>query len=106
MSWRRWLRLNLLLLALVLLLSMTSPVTTLNLKLSDLYFRMRPPQPVSAKVALVLIDDSTLGRFGRWPWPRHELAQLIDAVRKQQPQAIGIDILLPEPEDPGLFPKT
>jgi signal transduction histidine kinase/CHASE2 domain-containing sensor protein len=100
MSWRRWLRLNLLLLALVLLLSMASPVTTLNLKLSDLYFRMRPPQPVSAKVALVLIDDSTLGRFGRWPWPRHELAQLIDAVRKQQPQAIGIDILLPEPEDP------
>lgn len=100
MSWHRWLRLNLLLLAVVLLLSMTSPVTTLNLKLSDLYFRMRPAQPVSAKVALVLIDDSTLGRFGRWPWPRHELAQLIDAVRNQQPQAIGIDILLPEAEDP------
>jgi signal transduction histidine kinase/CHASE2 domain-containing sensor protein len=100
MSWRRWLRLNLLLLAVVLLLSMTSPVTTLNLKLSDLYFRMRPAQPVSSKVALVLIDDSTLGRFGRWPWPRHELAQLIDSVRNQQPQAIGIDILLPETEDP------
>lgn len=100
MSWHRWLRLNLLLLAVVLLLSMTSPVTTLNLKLSDLYFRMRPAQPISAKVALVLIDDSTLGRFGRWPWPRHELAQLLDAVRNQQPQAIGIDILLPETEDP------
>ncbi len=100
MSRRRWLRLNVLLPAVVLLLSMTSPVTTLNLKLSDLYFRMRPPQPVSAKVALVLIDDSTLARFGRWPWPRHELAQLIDAVRNQQPRAIGIDILLPEPEDP------
>lgn len=100
MSWRRWLRLNLLLLGVVLLLSMTSPVTTLNLKLSDLYFRMRPAQAASSKVALVLVDDSTLGRFGRWPWPRRQLAQLINAVRNQQPQAIGIDILLPEPEDP------
>lgn len=95
----RWLRLNLLLLAVVLALSMTSPVTTLNLKLSDLYFRMRPAQPVSSSVALVLIDDATLGRVGRWPWPRHQLAQLVRAVTLQHPKAIGIDILLPEAED-------
>ncbi|MGE5324004.1 MAG: CHASE2 domain-containing protein [Actinomycetota bacterium] len=100
MPLRRWLRLNVFLLALVLALSMTSPVTTLNLKLSDLYFRMRPAQPVSSSVALVLIDDATLGRFGRWPWPRHELAQLIRAVNSKHPAAIGLDILLPEREDP------
>jgi signal transduction histidine kinase/CHASE2 domain-containing sensor protein len=97
----RWLRLNLLLLVLVLVLSMTSPVATLNLKLSDLFFRMRPPQPPSRTVALVLIDDATLGRIGRWPWPRHELAQLIHAVSAQRPKAIGVDILLPEAEDPA-----
>ncbi|HEX5433713.1 MAG TPA: CHASE2 domain-containing protein, partial [Candidatus Angelobacter sp.] len=51
-------------------------------------------------VALVLIDDATLARFGRWPWPRHELAQLIRAVTSEQPKAVGIDILLPEAEDP------
>jgi signal transduction histidine kinase/CHASE2 domain-containing sensor protein len=96
---RRWLRLNLLLLIMVLALSMSSPVTTLNLKLSDLYFRMRPPQPVSSKVALVLIDDATLGHVGRWPWPRQRLAELIRAVSAQHPQAIGVDVLLPEPED-------
>lgn len=96
---RRWLRLNVLLLALVLALSMTSPVTTLNLKLSDLYFRMRPPQPVSSKVALVMIDDATLARVGRWPWPRRRLAELIRAVTAQHPRALGLDVLLPEPED-------
>jgi signal transduction histidine kinase len=97
----RWLRLNLVLLTLVLALSMTSPVTTLSLKLSDLYFRMRPAQPPSSKVALVLIDDTALSRIGRWPWPRHEIAQLIRAVTRQHPKAIGLDILLPEPEDPS-----
>lgn len=101
MPLRRWLRLNVLLLGLVLALTMTSPVTTLNLKLSDLYFRMRPAQEVSSSVALVLIDDATLGHVGRWPWPRHQLARLIRAVTSQHPKAIGIDILLPEPEDPS-----
>ena len=96
---RRWLRLNALLLGLVLVLSMTSPVTTLNLKLSDVYFRMRPAQPVSSSVALVMIDDATLARVGRWPWPRQRLAQLIRAVTAQHPLAIGLDVLLPESED-------
>jgi len=96
---RRWLRLNVSLLVVVLGLSMTSPVTTLNLKLSDLYFRMRPAQPESSKVALVLIDDASLGREGRWPWHRHQIAQLIRAVSNQQPKAIGVDILFPEAED-------
>src|SRR5690348_12477088 len=85
---RRWLRLNLFLLLLVLGLSMTSPVTTLSLKMSDLYFRMRPAAPPSSRVALVLIDDAALSRIGRWPWPRHELARLVRAVSAQHPKAI------------------
>jgi len=97
----RWVRLNLSLLVLVLAFSMTSPVTTLSMKLSDLYFRLRPAQAPSSKVALVLIDDAALSRVGRWPWARHELARLLHAVTAQQPKAIGLDILLPEPEDPS-----
>jgi signal transduction histidine kinase/CHASE2 domain-containing sensor protein len=97
----RWVRLNLSLLLLVLAFSMTSPVTTLSMKLSDLYFHLRPAQAPSSKVGLVLIDDAALGRIGRWPWPRHQLAQLVRAVSAQHPKAIGLDVLLPEPEDPS-----
>src|SRR5205807_6554677 len=32
-------------------------------------------------------------------WPRAQLAKLIDAVSRQQPKAIGVDILLSEAED-------
>lgn len=97
-TWQ-WLRLNLLLLALVLVVSMSFPVSTLSRKLSDIYFRLRPAQPVSSHVALVLIDDATLGRYGRWPWPRRQLARVIRAVTDQHPRAIGLDVLLPEPEN-------
>jgi signal transduction histidine kinase/CHASE2 domain-containing sensor protein len=95
----RWLRLNAVLLGLVCVLNLSFPVSTLNEKLNDFYFRLRSPQPVSSQVALVLIDDATLARYGRWPWHRGLLAQLIRAVSKQRPRAIGVDVLLPEAED-------
>ena len=95
----RWLRLNLVLLGLVLLASMSFPVATVSQKLNDFFFRLRPPQPPSPQVALVLIDDATLTQYGRWPWQRQRLAQLVRAVADQQPSAIGLDILLVEPED-------
>ena len=95
----RWARLNFFLLGLVFLVSLSFPVTTLSQKLNDFYFRLRRPQPASAQVALVLIDDATLARYGRWPWPRGLLALLIRNIGEARPKAIGVDILLPEPED-------
>jgi len=98
----RWARLNLLLLGLVLFVSLSFPsfpVTTLSQKLNDFYFRLRGNQPASAHVALVLIDDATLAQYGRWPWPRQLLGRLIQATSEAQPNAIGVDVLLPEAED-------
>ena len=83
----------------VCLVSLSFPVSTLSQKLNDFFFRLRRPLPVSSQVALVLIDDATLEQYGRWPWPRAELAKLIRAVSAQHPKAIGVDVLLPEAED-------
>jgi signal transduction histidine kinase/CHASE2 domain-containing sensor protein len=98
-TWGRWLRLTVVLLALVFLVSWSFPVSTLSQKLNDFFFRLRRPLPESQQVALVLIDEATLAARGRWPWPRAELARLISAVSRQQPKAIGLDVLLPEEED-------
>ncbi len=96
---KSWLVLNLLLLSLVAALSMTYPVEELSRRLGDIYFRLRRPQPTSSSVALVLIDDLSLSRYGRWPWPRSLLARLVRATAAQHPGAIGLDILLSEAED-------
>jgi signal transduction histidine kinase len=95
----RWLRLNLVLLGLVSVISLSFPISTLSQKLNDFYFKLRRPSPASSHVALVLIDDGALARYGRWPWQRRLLAELIRSVSKEQPAAVGIDILLSEPED-------
>jgi signal transduction histidine kinase/CHASE2 domain-containing sensor protein len=96
---KSWIILNLLLLSLVAALSITYPVEELSRRLGDIYFRLRRPLPTSSSVALVLIDDLSLSRYGRWPWPRSLLARLIRATAAQHPGAIGLDILLSEPED-------
>ena len=91
---RRWLRLNLALLALTGLLCLTMPVLNLDQRLGDLFFRIRGSRPTSGRVALVLIDDATLDRHGRWPWPRRELARLLHVISSFHSKAVGIDILL------------
>jgi signal transduction histidine kinase len=94
-----WLLLNLLLLALVATASLAYPVEELSRRLGDSFFRLRGHQPTSSTVAMVVIDDASLDRYGRWPWPRTQLAHLITAVSEQRPASIGLDILLSEPGD-------
>ena len=98
-TWGRWTRLTFVLAGLVFLVSWSFPVSALSQKLNDFFFRLRRPRPTSQQVALVLIDDATLAQYGRWPWQRARLAKLIDAVSRQQPKAIGLDVLLSEAED-------
>jgi adenylate cyclase len=51
---------------------------------------------VDSPVRVVDIDDDALAELGQWPWPRHELAHLVDQILAQGALAIGFDILLVE----------
>jgi hypothetical protein len=96
---KHWLLLNVLLLAVVGLLSLTYPVEELSRRTGDLYFRLRGSQGTSPHVALILIDDASLERYGRWPWKRSLLAQVVRAASADHPKVLGVDILLSETED-------
>lgn len=96
---KRWLLLNLLLLAVVGLFSFSYPVEELSRRTGDMYFRLRERQGTSPHVAMILIDDASLERYGRWPWKRSLLAQVVRAATAEHPNALGLDILLSEAED-------
>ena len=65
----------------------------------DAYQRFMP-RPVARFPALIIdIDERSLAAFGRWPWPRTRLAQLIEATHRLGALAVGIDIIMPEADD-------
>ncbi len=55
-------------------------------------------RPARDDIIIVAIDDYSLAELGRWPWPRALHAQLIDRLSKARPRAIGLDVILSEPE--------
>src|SRR5258708_5754092 len=98
-SVKQWLQLNALLLCVVGALSLTYPVEEVTRRIGDISFRLRGNQGTSPEVALILIDDASLEQYGRWPWKRSLLAQVVRAAAAEHPKALGLDIWLAEEED-------
>ncbi|TXT25330.1 MAG: stage II sporulation E family protein [Gallionellaceae bacterium] len=57
-----------------------------------------PRQPQSLPAIIVEIDEVSLARKGQWPWPRAQLAALIERIAAAGPAAIGLDMIFPEPD--------
>ncbi len=57
---------------------------------------LAPRIPRSLPVTVVAIDEKSLAAVGQWPWPRTVLAELVDAIRREQPAVVALDILMPE----------
>ncbi|MGE5577329.1 MAG: CHASE2 domain-containing protein [Syntrophothermus sp.] len=63
------------------------------------------PRPAAAtrpafsppEVVIVAIDDASLVKLGRWPWPRSLHARLLDRLREAGARAVGFDLLFDEP---------
>ena len=70
----------------------------LRLACFDAYQNLAPRVRRSAPVVIVAIDEESLKRNGQWPWPRTWLARLVDRIGEAKPAAIGIDILMSEPD--------
>lgn len=56
------------------------------------------PRPVARDVVIVAIDDISLARIGRWPWPRDVHARLLDVLTDAGSRAVGLDVIFSEPD--------
>jgi len=66
----------------------------------DLRFRIRGVRAPGPDVALVMIDDRSLGALGRWPFSRRVFARALDALSRAGAKAVVFDLLFAEPEQP------
>ena len=94
---RRWLALLLLAtMCLPIIFDGYSPFGRARNAQFDLYQSRFPRTPNSSPVLIVNIDEAALRKFGQWPWPRTQLASLIERIGEQGALAIGLDMLLIE----------
>ena len=59
-------------------------------------------RPPPADIVIVAIDDASIEAIGRWPWPRAVHSTLLNQLALARPRAIGLDLILSEPDpDPA-----
>ena len=86
-------------LVMILLYFMVVPFFELvELKAWDLHFRQRGGVKPSGVIGFVSIDEESVQRDGRWPWPRRQMAGLIRAVEAHGAAVIGMDMGFFEPD--------
>lgn len=81
-------------------------VSELRMALFDGYQKLAPRKRASAPAVIVAIDEKSLQELGQWPWPRTTVAELIEAIAKSEPAAIGVDVLMPEAAQPPEVQRT
>jgi PAS domain S-box-containing protein len=67
----------------------------------DQMFRLRPTESAESRIVLITIGEDDIKQLGRWPMSDAVLAQLISAIKQQQPKVIGLDIFRDLPVEPG-----
>ena len=72
------------------------PLEALRLRFFDTFQHLKPREYVPSPVRIIDVDETTLKKFGQWPWPRLLTARLVDRLREEGAAVIAFDVLFAE----------
>jgi adenylate cyclase len=72
-------------------------------KAYDLIMKSRFQHPAAdPDIVIVDIDEPALAamapEFGRWPWPRNLMGEMVEGIANQKPKAIVFDVMFSDPD--------
>jgi len=70
----------------------------LDYKIYDQHLRRQHTAKTSGVPVIVDIDEKSLAALGQWPWPRYRMALLLEKLRQGGALAVGLDMMLAEPD--------
>ena len=73
-------------------------VSTIRNQSFDILQRLHPRPQTKQPVVVVDIDEESLDQVGQWPWPRSDVARLVDKLTAMGAIAIGFDVVFAEPD--------
>ncbi len=68
----------------------------------DLYQNIKPRTESGAPIVVVDIDEASIRELGQWPWPRSEIARIVDRLRELGTAAIAFDVVFSDPDRTSL----
>ena len=75
-------------------------ITRLDEGLRDSFVRLIADRQPENRVVVIDIDEETLREIGPWPWPRAQVADLVEILFDTYgARAVGLDVVFPEPGD-------
>lgn len=72
---------------------------SLEYKFYDMRMNFRGDAEASDNIVIVDIDNDSIEKLGRWPWPRAMIAKGIDKIAKAAPSVIGVNVIFSEPQE-------
>lgn len=78
----------------------------LDFRLYDALFHFRKEPPVSEKIVLVKIDDTSIKALGEWPWTRDVIADALLRLRELGAQKAIFDVEYISPSKNGINPSA
>jgi len=72
---------------------------TLDLKFYDIMVNFKVDPGALSDIILVDIDEDSIEKLGRWPWPRSLLAAGLEKIKNGGPKVVGLNLILSEPEE-------
>lgn len=73
-------------------------VELVELKILDGHAQLRGTIPPPPNITVVAIDEVSLERIGRWPWPRTRTAEMVARLAAAGARVIALDLLVNEPD--------
>ena len=70
----------------------------LDFKNYDLLLRNFPNNFARNRPVIIAIDEKSLRRYGQWPWPRYQVAELFEKIAALKPAVVGLDMIFAEPD--------
>jgi adenylate cyclase len=72
------------------------PLVVLRNTAFDRFQQYAPRLVKDPPVTIIDVDDASLARLGQWPWPRRDLARLVDTLAADGARAVAFDMVFAE----------
>jgi adenylate cyclase len=89
-------------LVLLLVFRLVDPKFTETLRLQSFDYIISTQQRVdSEEIISIDLGEASMEQHGQWPWPRQDIAQLVEKIRENGAAAIILAMFFPEPDRMG-----